>query len=138
MVTSSFQPWFSGLKIFRPVPVYTFRGLVGPIGVYTGNAGNRRTNMWLGILLVCFYFSAVSWMPIRGCMQKSWMDKGRRLSSWIYKVIFYNWVLHTPDRHSRKDESKWAFVLVLPTLVKSYAGLPFHRPRFYRMKLYGF
>lgn len=44
-------------------------GLVGPIGIYTAMQGG--TNMWLGILLVCFVLPAVLTLGFGNCSEKS-------------------------------------------------------------------
>lgn len=52
-------------------------GLVGPIGVYTAMQETGGTNMWLGILLVCFILPAVL-TPIFGaaCRKTGWIKEG--------------------------------------------------------------
>ena len=52
-------------------------GLVGPIGVYTAMQATGGTNMWLGILLVCFILPAVL-TPIFGaaCRKAGWIKEG--------------------------------------------------------------
>ena len=52
-------------------------GLVGPIGVYTAMQETGGTNMWLGILLVCFILPAVL-TPIFGaaCRKAGWIKEG--------------------------------------------------------------
>ena len=52
-------------------------GLVGPIGVYTAMQETGGTNMWLGILLVCFILPAVL-PPIFGaaCRNAGWIKEG--------------------------------------------------------------
>lgn len=80
-------------------------GLVGPIGVYTAMQETGGTNMWLGILLGLLHSSGCPDADLRGCMQKSRMDKGRRPQAGFISNI-YNPAFHTPDRHkAEKDES---------------------------------
>lgn len=52
-------------------------GLVGPIGVYTAMQETGGTNMWLGILLVCFILPAVL-TPIfaAACRKAGWIKEG--------------------------------------------------------------
>ncbi len=50
-------------------------GLVGPIGVYTAMGGG--TNMWLGILLVCFLLPAVlTWVFGEALRKAGWIKDG--------------------------------------------------------------
>ncbi|WP_125143483.1 PTS transporter subunit IIC [Clostridium transplantifaecale] len=52
-------------------------GLVGPIGIYTAMQETGGTNMWLGILLVCFILPAVL-TPLFGfmCRKAGWIREG--------------------------------------------------------------
>lgn len=52
-------------------------GLVGPIGIYTAMQETGGTNMWLGILLVCFILPAVL-TPLFGlmCRKAGWIKEG--------------------------------------------------------------
>lgn len=52
-------------------------GLVGPIGIYTAMQETGGTNMWLGILLVCFILPAVL-TPFFGliCRKAGWIKEG--------------------------------------------------------------
>ena len=52
-------------------------GLVGPIGIYTAMQETCGTNMWLGILLVCFILPAVL-TPLFGlmCRKAGWIKEG--------------------------------------------------------------
>ncbi len=52
-------------------------GLVGPIGIYTAMQETGGTNMWLGILLVCFILPAVL-TPLFGlmCRRAGWIKEG--------------------------------------------------------------
>ena len=50
-------------------------GLVGPIGIYTAMGGG--SNMWIGILMVCFVLPAVlSWMFGEILRKMGWIKDG--------------------------------------------------------------
>ena len=52
-------------------------GLVGPIGVYTAMQETGGTNMWLGILLVCFILPAVlTPIFVAACRKAGWIKEG--------------------------------------------------------------
>lgn len=51
-------------------------GLVGPIGIYTAMPGGG-TNMWMGILLVCFVLPAVLTLIFGEVLRKlNWIKEG--------------------------------------------------------------
>ena len=90
-------------------------GLLGPIGVYTAMQETGGTMYALAGHSPCLlHSSGCPDADLRGGMQKSRMDKGRRPQAGFISNI-YNPAFHTPDRHKAEKgrKRKWAFVLFL-------------------------